>query len=382
MHNHATYRLASAVRSRAASRSASTSAASGSAPGAHDRGARRGGRRARRASLPRRALPGPAAPRLRLLLRRMDGARRRLPRPGRAGRALRRARPHPREDVVEAVRTCAKPVAVVQAAADEYGAVDAVSGRCRARPVRGGWRWCRARRTFSRRPRRAGARGRGRDGVAPRSRAMTQLGPEQVGAFLRQQGEELTRIWRVARASERPQVALRPHRRAGAPVLRRGRRAARGRGAAGEGVGGAVRARALAAEAGAGGTRAGVGARAGGAGRGVRVGERRAAGAGVAHARVEVCREGVAGLRGDGQARGRRGWCRWWCSRGTRRSWRIRSSGKPPSPLTFQRGTTLPSEREDHVPANWTPSKTSVGVRGASMVGSFPTAARCFQSSR
>ncbi len=37
---------------------------------------------------------------------------------------------------------------------------------------------------------------------------MTQLGPEQVGAFLRQQGEELTRIWRVARASERPQVSF------------------------------------------------------------------------------------------------------------------------------------------------------------------------------
>ena len=36
---------------------------------------------------------------------------------------------------------------------------------------------------------------------------MTQLGREQVGHFLRQQGEELTRIWRVARASERPQLA-------------------------------------------------------------------------------------------------------------------------------------------------------------------------------
>ncbi len=37
---------------------------------------------------------------------------------------------------------------------------------------------------------------------------MTRLGPEQVGSFLRQQGEELTRIWRGARASERPKVAF------------------------------------------------------------------------------------------------------------------------------------------------------------------------------
>jgi len=37
---------------------------------------------------------------------------------------------------------------------------------------------------------------------------VTQLGPQQVGQFLRQQGEELTRIWRVARASERPQVSF------------------------------------------------------------------------------------------------------------------------------------------------------------------------------
>ncbi len=37
---------------------------------------------------------------------------------------------------------------------------------------------------------------------------MTQLGPGQVGAFLRQQAEELTRIWRVARAGERPQVSF------------------------------------------------------------------------------------------------------------------------------------------------------------------------------
>jgi hypothetical protein len=37
---------------------------------------------------------------------------------------------------------------------------------------------------------------------------VTRLGPEQVGSFLHQQGEELTRIWRVARASERPDVAF------------------------------------------------------------------------------------------------------------------------------------------------------------------------------
>jgi hypothetical protein len=37
---------------------------------------------------------------------------------------------------------------------------------------------------------------------------VTRLGAEQVGSFLRQQGEELTRIWRVARASERPTVAF------------------------------------------------------------------------------------------------------------------------------------------------------------------------------
>jgi hypothetical protein len=36
---------------------------------------------------------------------------------------------------------------------------------------------------------------------------VTRLGPEQVGHFLLQQDEELTRIWRVARASERPEVA-------------------------------------------------------------------------------------------------------------------------------------------------------------------------------
>ena len=35
---------------------------------------------------------------------------------------------------------------------------------------------------------------------------MTRLGPAKVGPFLRQQSEELTRIWRVARASERPDV--------------------------------------------------------------------------------------------------------------------------------------------------------------------------------
>lgn len=35
---------------------------------------------------------------------------------------------------------------------------------------------------------------------------MTRLGPESVGAFLRQQAEELTRIWRVAHASEGPPV--------------------------------------------------------------------------------------------------------------------------------------------------------------------------------
>ncbi len=35
---------------------------------------------------------------------------------------------------------------------------------------------------------------------------MTRLGPGKVGLFLRQQSEELTRIWRLARASERPDV--------------------------------------------------------------------------------------------------------------------------------------------------------------------------------
>lgn len=35
---------------------------------------------------------------------------------------------------------------------------------------------------------------------------MTRLGPAKVGLFLRQQSEELTRIWRLARASERPDV--------------------------------------------------------------------------------------------------------------------------------------------------------------------------------
>lgn len=37
---------------------------------------------------------------------------------------------------------------------------------------------------------------------------MTQLGPGQVGSFLRQQAEELTRIWRVARTGERPRVSF------------------------------------------------------------------------------------------------------------------------------------------------------------------------------
>jgi hypothetical protein len=35
---------------------------------------------------------------------------------------------------------------------------------------------------------------------------VTRLGPGKVGLFLRQQAEELTRIWRMARASERPEV--------------------------------------------------------------------------------------------------------------------------------------------------------------------------------
>ncbi len=35
---------------------------------------------------------------------------------------------------------------------------------------------------------------------------MTRLGPAKVGPFLRQQSEELMRIWRLARASERPDV--------------------------------------------------------------------------------------------------------------------------------------------------------------------------------
>jgi hypothetical protein len=35
---------------------------------------------------------------------------------------------------------------------------------------------------------------------------VTRLGPGKVGLFLRQQAEELTRIWRMARASERPDV--------------------------------------------------------------------------------------------------------------------------------------------------------------------------------
>ena len=35
---------------------------------------------------------------------------------------------------------------------------------------------------------------------------MTRLGAGKVGLFLRQQSDELTRIWRLARASERPDV--------------------------------------------------------------------------------------------------------------------------------------------------------------------------------
>lgn len=35
---------------------------------------------------------------------------------------------------------------------------------------------------------------------------MTQLGPDKVGEFLRQQAGELQRIWRMARASFRPEV--------------------------------------------------------------------------------------------------------------------------------------------------------------------------------
>ncbi len=35
---------------------------------------------------------------------------------------------------------------------------------------------------------------------------MTRLGPGKVGLFLSQQAEELTRIWRLARAAERPDV--------------------------------------------------------------------------------------------------------------------------------------------------------------------------------
>lgn len=35
---------------------------------------------------------------------------------------------------------------------------------------------------------------------------MSRLGPEKVGLFLRQQAEELTRIWRMARASARADV--------------------------------------------------------------------------------------------------------------------------------------------------------------------------------
>ncbi|GEJ56692.1 hypothetical protein [Anaeromyxobacter diazotrophicus] len=35
---------------------------------------------------------------------------------------------------------------------------------------------------------------------------MTQLGPAQVALFLAQQGEELVRIWRLARATARPEV--------------------------------------------------------------------------------------------------------------------------------------------------------------------------------
>jgi len=35
---------------------------------------------------------------------------------------------------------------------------------------------------------------------------VTRLGPEQVALFLSQQGDELVRIWRLARATERPDV--------------------------------------------------------------------------------------------------------------------------------------------------------------------------------
>jgi hypothetical protein len=35
---------------------------------------------------------------------------------------------------------------------------------------------------------------------------VSRLGPEKVGHFLVQQGEELTRIWRMARASARPDI--------------------------------------------------------------------------------------------------------------------------------------------------------------------------------
>jgi hypothetical protein len=42
--------------------------------------------------------------------------------------------------------------------------------------------------------------------VAPGGGSVTRLGPGHVGLFLEQQGEELVRIWRLARATERPDV--------------------------------------------------------------------------------------------------------------------------------------------------------------------------------
>jgi len=126
MHNHATYRLARAVRSQGGITLRFNFRGVGLSAGRHDHGA---------------GEVDDARAALRLLAERYPA----LPRHAcgfsfGAWMALGAGCPDPevqgvlcaglaltmREDVVEAVRTCAKPVAVVQAAADEFGGVDAV----------------------------------------------------------------------------------------------------------------------------------------------------------------------------------------------------------------------------------------------------------------
>jgi len=126
MHNHATYRLARAVRSLGGVTLRFNFRGVGLSAGRHDHGA--GEADDVRAALRLLAERYPALPRhacgfsfgawmalaAGCLEPEVQGVLC-------AGLAL-----SMREGVVESVRTCAKPVAVVQAAADEFGAVDAV----------------------------------------------------------------------------------------------------------------------------------------------------------------------------------------------------------------------------------------------------------------